>query len=143
MREQRTIFGEVAELYDRARAGYPDGLIHDVLAHAGWVAGSRLRALEIGAGTAKATVAFAAHDVDVLALEPDAAMAAVLSRNCRDFPHIRVELTTFEDWAASESGFDLAVLGAGLALGSPRRPAPTCERGSPKRRDHRPYLAPH
>lgn len=107
MREQRTIFGEVAELYDRARAGYPDALIDDVLAHAGWVAGSRMRALEIGAGTGKATVAFAAHDVDVLALEPNAAMAAVLGRNCRDFPHVRVELATFEDWAASESGFDL------------------------------------
>jgi SAM-dependent methyltransferase len=67
------------------------------LAFAG-VEQSRLRALEVGAGTGKATAAIAARGVDVLALEPDPAMAAVAERNCRSFPGVRIEQTTFEAW---------------------------------------------
>ena len=107
MREQRTIFGEVAELYDKARALYPEALFDDVLDYARCTTASSMRALEIGAGTGKATVALAARGVDVVALEPDAAMAAVLRRSCEGFPHVRIEVTTFEDWTASSKGFDL------------------------------------
>src|SRR6266704_964028 len=35
MRQQRLVFGEVAELYDKARAAYPDALIDDVSGFAG------------------------------------------------------------------------------------------------------------
>jgi hypothetical protein len=33
-REQRLVFGEVAETYDRVRPGYPQALVDDVLAFA-------------------------------------------------------------------------------------------------------------
>ena len=75
MRQQRLVFGEVAELYDRARAGYPEALIDDVISFAGGD-GPSLRALEVGAGTGKATVGFASRDLEILALEPSADMAA-------------------------------------------------------------------
>jgi SAM-dependent methyltransferase len=105
-REQRFVFGEAAELYDRARAGYPDALIDDVLdfvpGH-----GRPLRALEVGAGTGKATVAFANRGVEIVAIEPDPAMGAVAMRHCQPFPRVRIECTTFEDWPVEESGFDL------------------------------------
>lgn len=107
VREQRTIFGEVAELYDKARAAYPDALVDDVLGHARATAEVNTRALEIGAGTGKATVALAARGVDIVAIEPDEAMAAVLRRNCSGFPHVRVEVSSFEDWGGSERDFDL------------------------------------
>jgi hypothetical protein len=35
LREQRLVFGEDAELYDKARAGYPESLLDDVLAFVG------------------------------------------------------------------------------------------------------------
>jgi hypothetical protein len=44
------------------------------------------RALAVGAGTGKATLAFAARGVSILALEPDHAIAAVLSRHVADLP---------------------------------------------------------
>jgi SAM-dependent methyltransferase len=106
MREQRLVFGEVAELYDRIRAGYPDAVFDDVLSFAG-PGGPRLRALEVGAGTGKATVGFAARGLEILALEPSAAMAAVARRNCRPFPGVRVESASFEDWPAAVGGFGL------------------------------------
>jgi SAM-dependent methyltransferase len=106
MRQQRLVFGEVAELYDRARAGYPEALIDDVISFAGGD-GPSLRALEVGAGTGKATVGFARRDLEILALEPSADMAAVARRNCQQFPRVRVESMSFEDWPAQADGFGL------------------------------------
>jgi ubiquinone/menaquinone biosynthesis C-methylase UbiE len=88
MRQQRLVFGEVAELYDRARAGYPEALIDDVISFAGGD-GPSLRALEVGAGTGKATMGFATRGLEILALEPSADMAAVARRNCQQFPKAR------------------------------------------------------
>jgi SAM-dependent methyltransferase len=106
MREQRLVFGEVAELYDSARAGYPEALVDDVLEYAG-ADGQQLRAVEVGAGTGKATVSFAARGLQILAIEPSPAMAAVARRNCEQFPGVRVEETSFEDWAAPAAAFGL------------------------------------
>lgn len=104
MRQQRLVFGEVAELYDKARAPYPDALVDDVIAFAG---GPALRALEVGAGTGKATVSFAVRGLDILALEPSAEMAAVARRNCRRYPRVRIEEASFEDWPAEPGGYGL------------------------------------
>jgi hypothetical protein len=53
MRQQRLVFGEVAELYDRARAGYPEALIDDVISFAGGD-GPSLRALVLRSGCGRA-----------------------------------------------------------------------------------------
>jgi hypothetical protein len=50
-RPRRLALGEVAGLYDRARPGYPAALIDDLV---NW-AQPGARALEVGAGTGKAT----------------------------------------------------------------------------------------
>ena len=68
-------FGSVAEAYERYRPGYPDEVVDIVLDYAGHPLAT---ALEIGAGTGKATRAFAAHGVSVTATDPDAAMLAEL-----------------------------------------------------------------
>ena len=52
-RERRMIFGEVAESYHHARPDYPAELIADVVA---WAGGPGAAALEVGAGTGKATI---------------------------------------------------------------------------------------
>lgn len=106
MREQRLVFGEAAALYDRARAGYPDAVIDDVVAFVGRD-GPATRALEIGAGTGKATVPFAARGFEIVALEPSPEMAAMAIRNCRTFPRVRVEPMSFEDYAIEPGAFDL------------------------------------
>ena len=51
--EQRLIFGEVAAQYDQARPSYPDALFDAVVDYGGL--GPHDDALEIGAGTGKAT----------------------------------------------------------------------------------------
>jgi SAM-dependent methyltransferase len=68
----------VASAYERFRPGYPDELVDDVLAYAGRPVRT---ALEIGAGTGKATRVFADRGIAVTATDPDAAMLAELRKH--------------------------------------------------------------
>lgn len=106
-RALRLTFGEVAELYDLARPSYPSDLVDDVIAFAG--GGARIdRALEVGAGTGKATAIFADRGLAVHALEPSPAMAAIARRNLSGYPDVTVEQTDFESWRAQPAAFGLA-----------------------------------
>ncbi|WP_171168788.1 trans-aconitate 2-methyltransferase [Streptomyces sp. I05A-00742] len=96
-RERRAVFGEAAEEYDAARPGYPAQLFADVMEFARQgVAAGAFEALEVGAGTGKATLAVAAHGVPVTAVEPDPRMAAVLARHCAGRPDVTVVEGDFE-----------------------------------------------
>lgn len=75
MTERSLTFGSVAAAYERFRPGYPDALVDEVLAYAGRHLGT---ALEVGAGTGKATRVFASRGIAITATEPDAAMLAEL-----------------------------------------------------------------
>ena len=74
--EQRLIFGEVAAQYDEARPSYPDALFDTIIEYGALAPNDA--ALEIGAGTGKATRGFLARGLDVHALEPSPGMAALL-----------------------------------------------------------------
>jgi SAM-dependent methyltransferase len=88
-------FGLAADQYDLIRPGYPDDLVTDVLAHCG---GTGVTAVEAGAGTGKATRAFAAQGIRIAAVEPDPAMAGVLAASCAAYPGVTVEVTGFESY---------------------------------------------
>jgi len=104
-REQRLVFGEVAELYDRHRPAYPDAVIDDLVELAGLEPGALV--LEVGAGTGKATSMFAARQMRVLAVEPSAEMAAVARRVCADYHDVQVEQSDFERWEPGGRAFPL------------------------------------
>jgi SAM-dependent methyltransferase len=71
-------FGAVAAAYERFRPAYPAELFDTVMQYARRPVRT---ALEIGAGTGKATRLFAQHGVGVTATEPDAAMLAELRQH--------------------------------------------------------------
>jgi SAM-dependent methyltransferase len=107
-REQRLVFGEVAEQYDRHRPAYPDRVVDDLVELAGLEVGSLV--LEVGAGTGKATSMFAARGIRVLAVEPSAEMAAVARRvcaGCGDAGAVRIEESDFERWDPAGRRFPL------------------------------------
>jgi SAM-dependent methyltransferase len=92
--DRRTSFGSVASEYDRARPSYPAELVTEVLEYAGAKRGSR--ALEVGAGTGKATALFAARGLRIDAIEPSGEMAAVASANAAT-AGVRFQITKFEE----------------------------------------------
>ncbi|MFG2589731.1 class I SAM-dependent methyltransferase [Streptomyces sp. NPDC048438] len=85
-------FGAMAEAYERFRPGYSAELFDKVTAYAGQPVRT---ALEIGAGTGKATRVFAGRGVSVTATEPDAAMLAELRKHVPE--SVRTVRAAFED----------------------------------------------
>ncbi|MFI6827144.1 class I SAM-dependent methyltransferase [Kribbella sp. NPDC050241] len=108
MVERALSFGAAAAAYERFRTGYPDELVDKVLEYAGRTVNT---ALEIGAGTGKATRVFAATGIAVTATEPDAAMLEQLRK------HVPSSVTAvqgaFEDLPLT-STFDLVFAAASL-----------------------------
>jgi SAM-dependent methyltransferase len=103
-RPRRLVFGEVAGLYDRARPGYPASLIDDLVT---W-AQPGARALEIGAGTGKATRLLAARGVSVLGIEPSAEMAAYARVATAPLGNVEIVESDFERWHPDGVTFPLA-----------------------------------
>jgi len=78
MSGRSTSFGAVAAAYERFRPGYPAELFDTAMRYA---CRPIRAALDIGAGTGKATRLFAERGVTVTATEPDAAMLAELRKH--------------------------------------------------------------
>ncbi len=98
----------MAPAYERFRPGYPGELADEVLAYAG---GPVRTALEIGAGTGKATRVFASRGIAVTATDPDPAMLAELRQHVP--ATVRVVQAAFEDLPLSPA-FDLVFAAASL-----------------------------
>lgn len=94
------IFGTRAETYDRARPSYPP----EATAHVGALVETS-SALEIGAGTGKATVDMARTGLRLTCLEPSPEMAEILAD--KSLPGVDVVVTTFEEWDADAGALDL------------------------------------
>ncbi|MEV8513783.1 methyltransferase domain-containing protein [Dactylosporangium sp. NPDC051484] len=97
MSDRALRFGAVAEAYERFRPGYPARLFDLVMAYAGRPVRT---ALEIGAGTGKATRVFARAGITVTATDPDQAMLAEL-RN-RVPANVATRRAAFEDLRPGE-----------------------------------------
>jgi SAM-dependent methyltransferase len=103
----RSTFDQVADLYDRARPGYPAALFDDLAELAGIGPGARV--LEIGPGTGQATIPLAERGCQVVAVELGAGLAAVARRNLARFPEVDVVTAAFEDWPLPAEPFDLVL----------------------------------
>lgn len=105
----RASFHAVAELYDRARPGYPDAVFDDLAALAKLKPESWL--LEIGSGTGHATLPMARRGFRIDCIELGAEMAAVARAKLAAFPNVTVTIADFDTWqniGQSETRYDLA-----------------------------------
>jgi hypothetical protein len=113
--DTRLAFGDVSELYDQARPSYPPGLVEDVLAFA--VAAEADQALEVGAGTGKATALADVRYVHARrALADEGAIALFWNRPRWESCGLREQLADAYRRAAPE-------LGSGGAGPGPMHPA--------------------
>ena len=102
-REKRGVFDEVADSYDKVRSDYPDELFSDVSAYCGRVG----RALEIGAGTGKATAHILGMGYDVTAVELGKNLSRALEERFGNNPSFAVVNSSFEDAALDADVYDL------------------------------------
>lgn len=103
-REQRLVFGEVAEEYDAVRPGYPADLVAAVMEYASHAS---IGMVESGAGTGIATEPFAAYGTPLTCVEPDPEMATLLARRFAGMPNVSVVVGRFEDWPPPPGGVGL------------------------------------
>ena len=96
--DRALVFGTAADAYERHRLGYPAMVADLTMAYAH---SPVVTALEVGAGTGKATRLFAGRGLAVTALEPDPAMAAVLTRATLGLP-VEVVVAPFETYAPQD-----------------------------------------
>jgi SAM-dependent methyltransferase len=106
-------FGAIAEAYERFRPGYPVELFDIVMRYAGQPVRT---ALEIGAGTGKATRLFAQRGITVTATEPDGAMLAELLKHVP--ANVKTVQATFEDLRPGRS-YELVYAAAALHWTNP------------------------
>ena len=106
-RSKRITFENVADLYDQAKAGYPQELIEDIVSLSGLPPDGRI--LEIGCGPGNATVSFARLGYSILGIELGERLAALAAEKCRAYPGVRILNLAFEDWELDERAFDLAL----------------------------------
>nr|WP_030439293.1 class I SAM-dependent methyltransferase [Actinoplanes subtropicus] len=113
MPDRALSFGLRAEAYERFRPGYPVELFDTVMTYAGRPVRT---ALEIGAGTGKATRLFARRGVTVTATEPDGDMLAELRKHVP--ATVRTVQAAFED-LGPEKSYELVYAAAALHWTNP------------------------
>src|SRR5574341_242905 len=93
---RRESFDEVAELYDKARPGYPHQLVDDLLELSDLGEGHRV--LEIGSGSGQLTVPLAERGLSIVAVELGANLAGVARRKLTRFQYAEVVVADFDEW---------------------------------------------
>lgn len=98
--EQSRTFNEVADLYGRARPGYCDALVQDIIEFARLRPGDSV--LEVGCGAGQATVSFAQRAYRLTGLDPGDALIKVARERVSD-DSIEFVMSTFESWQPPSS----------------------------------------
>lgn len=104
--EARRLYGADPEGYEAGRPDYPERVYELLTTRCGL--GPSATVMEIGPGTGRVTRRLTALGAQVLAIEPDRAMAAHL-RASTDPSRVQVLAVSFEDAPIGEDRFDLAV----------------------------------
>jgi len=99
-------FERVAEAYDEFRPGYPERLYDRIIAFGGLTSAAKV--LEVGVGTAKATLPLARRGFSIRGLEPGTTLSAIARANLASFPNVDIRTTTFEEWPVERAAFGLA-----------------------------------
>jgi SAM-dependent methyltransferase len=104
---RRIIFNQVARDYDTIRPGYPAELINDIIALSALPGDGHI--LEVGCGTGQATLPFAQRGYAMLCLDIGAEMVAIAREKFRQYPNVRFQVVSFEDWQPGDEPFDLVM----------------------------------
>ncbi|MFV1990825.1 MAG: class I SAM-dependent methyltransferase [Acidimicrobiales bacterium] len=121
--ERAQSFGEVADLYDRARPRYPDAVIVRIVTSSGV---RSPRVLDVGCGTGIATRQLLAAGAEVVGLEPDEAMLSLALERTRGA--VSFQCRRFQDVDAADGQFDIITAAQAWHWVDPATALPTAHR---------------
>jgi SAM-dependent methyltransferase len=99
------LFESSALDYDQFRPNYPNEIVNEIVALSHLRSSSRL--LEVGCGTGKATVSFAARGYLIDCVDPGRSLVAFAKRNCQAWPNVSFKVARFEDAFLDAEHYDL------------------------------------
>ena len=123
--EGRHVFGRAAAVYASARPDYPDR-VYDILRDRCQL-GPTSRVLEIGAGSGQATRRLLEAGAQVVALEPNEALAEQLRAQLKTARGLEVVVSAFEDADLAPSSFDLIAAATAFHWLDPEQALPKIE----------------
>jgi ubiquinone/menaquinone biosynthesis C-methylase UbiE len=106
--QQRILFDGAALLYDATRPGYPEEIVELLVTTAKAGAGSTV--LEVGCGTGQLTQSLAGYGFSLMAIDIGPSMIAAAQQRLAGSA-VLFQATSFEDFKAADSSFDLIVSG--------------------------------
>ena len=106
-RWRRHSYDRIAQLYDRARPGYPPALFDDIAAYASLDGASRV--LEIGCGSGQATLPLARRGYAIDCIELGARLADIARHKLASFPRVRVIRGDFDRLAMPPAAYNLVM----------------------------------
>ncbi len=109
-RNRRTHFDDIVTNYDRIRPEYPQELFEDITSYSNFK--GDVNALEIGAGTGKATIPFLNKSYRITTVEIGKNMANYLSEKFKKYENFNVIVNAFEDVELKNNSFDLIYAGS-------------------------------
>jgi ubiquinone/menaquinone biosynthesis C-methylase UbiE len=101
----RTLFDQVADLYDKARPTYPEALFDELIKKIGLSETSQL--LEIAPGTGQATLPLAKRGYKIIAVELGEQLSEIAKKNLQNYSNVEIINSAFEDVNLPEKTFDL------------------------------------
>lgn len=116
--QETLIHNQVAQLYNRARPGYPAALIEDIVSYANLADDARV--LEVGCGTGQATIPMAQRGYTIDCIEPGPQMAAIARAKLASFPNVKVNCVSFEAFSCSPATYDLLLSATAFHWTDPR-----------------------
>jgi predicted acetyltransferase/SAM-dependent methyltransferase len=99
------VFDRIADLYDRARPGYPAEVVAELVRTCAITSDSSI--IEIGCGTGQLTRDLAPTGASILAIEPGESLAALARANLAAYPTVDVMTCSAEDFDGTAAGADV------------------------------------
>lgn len=109
LEQRKNWFSPVAAAYDKARPRYPKQLVCRAVELARLPSDAII--LEVGCGPGNATITFGELGFSVICLEPSQEFYQLALENCKQYPKIEINRTSFEEWDLEANRFD-AVMAA-------------------------------
>ena len=104
---RRRSYDQIAQLYDRARPGYPEALFDDIVTYADLKGDARI--LEIGCGAGQATLPLAQRGYALDCIELGEQLAKVARDKLSTFPKVRVIQADFDTVNLDPARYDLVL----------------------------------
>jgi len=106
-RKIKTTFTKISKLYNRARIGYPQLLIEDIIKFSELKEGDRV--LDAGCGTGQATILFAKKSFKILGLDLGKEMIDTAIKNHNESPDVSFMVGSFEETDLNDNSFNLII----------------------------------